>query len=194
MLREVAEGRRAGWLRIAGRTASAICAVLLVIFSSRAMLLQWGARQRQLAALVQQERTYEALRPEVRNLLKRQARLEGRVGQLEDLIQGRNMVAMAIQRAVEALPDELWLTKLDLSKGDRIEGVIEGYTTSFQSVTRFMEQLKTSAGWAVVKPLTTSVTNDPTSKTERVTFAIQVQQPIAKPRHTAPEPSEAKEE
>jgi Tfp pilus assembly protein PilN len=145
-------------------------------------------RQALLQNLIQKEQTYQTLRPEVRALLQRQAKLEHRLNQLQELARARTLVIQVVHRLVEVLPDEIWLTRLELSKdlpaataaqaGGTLDGTLEGYASSFQSLTRLMDQLKTSVGWTTVKPLATAVTMDPQTGKEAVAFTVQVQQPL----------------
>jgi len=168
------------------RWASWLCVALVAVFSASAMLTTLTSRQRRLATLTKQAQTYQMLRPEVRGMLQRQLKVEQRLRQLQDVAFARVLVSQAFQRVVEVLPDEVWLTKLEFSKlspvassaaqeGGRLEGVLQGYSRSFQGVTQLMDSLRTSVGWAVVRPLATTVTTDPASGEELVSFTVQIQ-------------------
>jgi Tfp pilus assembly protein PilN len=156
-----------------------------------------GRRREWLQTLTKQEQTYQTLRPEVRALLRRQKQLEHRLHDLEELALARTLTIQAFQQITEALPDEIWLTKIEISKGPpaggaaqeggTIDGVLEGYSRSFQGVTRLMDQLKTTVGWTTVRPLSTSVATDPTTKDELIAFTVQVQQPLSVTKDAAPQ-------
>jgi len=180
-LRRVKEIRRVAW------ATSGLCALLAVALSASGMATVLGRRQAMLQNLIQQEQTYQTLRPEVRTLLQQQAQFEHRLNQLEELALARTLIIQAFQRLVEALPNEIWLARLELSKDGTIDGTLEGYSSSFQSLTRLMDQLKTSVGWTTVKPLATAVTTDPATGKELVAFTVQVQQHLQEKTTTGPE-------
>ena len=147
----------------------------------------WKQRVDVLAALEQRESRYEALRPELRQLLKRQAGIEQRSGQLERLVRERMLLAELLAGVSEALPETVWLTKLEMDKRDEVRGLLEGRGHTFQDVTRFLDRLKGVAGMTGVKPLSTSVTTDPDTGRDVVVFAAQIWR-TAPPPAPAPRP------
>ena len=171
-LRRTAQVRRLAW------SACALCAVLALAFGALGIVTDVQRRQEMLATLTKQEQQYQTLRPEARTLLKRQARVEARLRQLEAVARTRPRVIRAFGQLADVMPDEIWLTKADLIKDVDLDGVVEGYARSFESLTRFMDLLKSSAGWAGVKLLGTTVTADKTTGKELVSFTIQLQQPL----------------
>ena len=74
----------------------------------------------------------------------------------------------------DALPETVWLTKLECAKNGTLEGLVEGQGRSFQDVTQFLERLKGIAGITAVKPLSSTVTIDETSGKELIVFAAQI--------------------
>ena len=166
----------------AGRMVWAIAALaglLAIGAGASGMLTVLYEREAALQQLSVQEQTYQALRPEIRALTQKQAKLEERLGLLRELGQRRTLLTEALPRIAEALPEEVWLTKLELTKEDRsMNGLFEGYARSFQGVTRLMDQLKSSIGWTNVKPLATTVTPDAATGKELIVFAVQSRQPL----------------
>lgn len=193
LISEMARLRQMKGLRLVTRTISWCSLLLALAISARAMMAILQVRQDTLQRLVTQEQTYQQLRPEARAMIRRHAQIDARLHQLEDLAAARMLVVQALQRLTDVLPDEIWLAKLDLSKDDTaMSGQLEGYSRSFQSVTQLMDQLKSSAGWATVKPLATTVTTEPTSGNELVAFTIRVQQPL--PTGSKPKRSDTERE
>ncbi len=188
---EASRRRRVGQMRLSARSASVVCAGLAIGFSAQGMLTTLKTRQAVLQHLLAQERTYQKLRPEVRTLLQHHAQLEARLQQLEGLVLDRGILIQAFQQVTEAMPDDVWFTTLELSKGAALEGVVEGYSRSFQGVTRLMDQLKSSVGWTSVKPLATTVTTDAATGKEQVAFTVQLQQPFPPPAPPTTPRSEA---
>ena len=79
----------------------------------------------------------------------------------------------------EAMPREVWLTALDGSKDAAgVQGLLEGRATSFQDVTKFLEQLKSQAGMSAVKPLSTNVITDEALGNEVIAFSVHVERPL----------------
>ncbi|MBI3087728.1 MAG: PilN domain-containing protein [Candidatus Omnitrophica bacterium] len=174
--RRTAQARRLAW------SACALCAVLALAFGALGIVTDLQRRQEMLATLAKQEQQYQALRPEARGLLKRQARVEARLRQLEAVARTRPRVIRAFGQLADVMPDEIWLTKADLIKDVELDGVVDGYARSFESLTRFMDLLKSSAGWTGVKLLGTTVTTDKTTGKELVSFTVQLQQPLGSPQ------------
>lgn len=168
-------GRR---VRQAAACASALCALAAIgLGLSGAMEL----RQRRalvLQALERREQLYQSLRPEVRALLQRQEQVEQRSRQLEQLAGERTLVSQWLGQVAEALPDNVWLTKLECAKNGIVEGLLEGRAHSFQDVTQFFERLKSLAGMTTVKPLSTTVTQDQETQKDVIVFSVQVQRPL----------------
>jgi len=195
LLVEKVRQRRASRMR---RTAQVVCgclAVLAVALSAAGMLSVLRHQEERLTQLAKQEQTYQALRPEARAQLKRQVRLEDRLNQLDALTRERSRLTQAFEGLVGILPDEVWLTTLELSKdlpqaagspqgGGTMDGMMEGYARSFQGLTVFMDRLKSLAGWPTVKPLGTTVTTDQATGKELVAFIVQTQQPLPAPSPT----------
>lgn len=133
------------------------------------------ARHRQasvLAALEKHEQTYQSLRPEIRTLIKEQAKLQKRIHSLRNLVSNRSVVGSWLVSVSAAMPDEVWLTKVDATRIDSLEGLIEGRGKSFQVVTEFLERLKEMPGVRSVKPLSTQVMKDEESGREVVEFSV----------------------
>lgn len=161
--------------------ASGICTAMALGFGISGMTDVRQRYARVLTDLNQRERTYQTLRPEVRTLLKRQAHVEGRTAQLRVLVADRALLGDSMVQVSEAMPDDVWLTKLDMAHdeaGEAIEGMVEGRAKSFQSVTRFIEQLKRVGGMTTVKPLATNVATDESTGREVVVFSIVVKRPV----------------
>jgi Tfp pilus assembly protein PilN len=156
-----------------------VCAVLAIAacgFGLSGMLEQRQRRVRVLRALEQQERVYQALRPDVRALLQAQEQITRRAAQLQQAAAEAVAVTGLAAQAAEALPDEIWLTTFDATKGPAaVTATIEGRAASFQDVTRFFDRLKTAPGMAAVKPLATNVVADPASGKEYIAFSVEVQ-------------------
>ncbi|MDP3723255.1 MAG: PilN domain-containing protein [Candidatus Omnitrophota bacterium] len=132
-----------------------------------------------LESIERQERLYRTLRSEIRALLQRQERLQERHHQLERVVGDARVVAQVLGRITEALPEEVWLTKLECARGGAaIDGVLEGRAKSFQQVTQLLDQLKSVAGMTSVKPLSTTVITDPGTGKEVVAFAVQLQRSV----------------
>lgn len=168
---------------------SACCLAAAAALGVNGMLEVRSRRAGVLDALEKRERLYQALRPDVRQMLQRQARIEQRAGQLGRLADQAPALTQALAQVAGTLPDDIWLTSVDLSKSGLIHGVVEGRARSFQDVTRFFESLKTAAGMTTVKPLSTSVTADPQGG-ESIAFGVQMQRPLP---GEAPEPAPSKE-
>ncbi|MBI3323746.1 MAG: hypothetical protein HYZ92_00510 [Candidatus Omnitrophica bacterium] len=181
LLTEVQVQRRQRLVRLGAGFAAALGLLLSVASAGQGMRAALQLRQRALEQLTAQEQTYEKLRPEAKTVLLRQARLERRLRQLQDIVAGRTLVIQALQQAVEALPDEIWLTRVEFSKTDSLYGLLEGRSRSFPGVTRLTNQLRSAVGWNTVKPLGTTIKSDPESGAELIAFTIEVQQPLAKP-------------
>jgi len=168
--------------------ASGICVAAALGLGVSGMLEVRRRRAGVLEALEQRERLYRTLRPEVRALLRQQEYTEGRSRQLAQLIVERFAVTELLARIAQALPVDIWLTKLECGKSrlptapegraDIMDGLLEGRARSFQDVTRFFDQLKQVAGITAVKPLSTSVVTDGADGREAVAFAVQVQRPL----------------
>ena len=155
--------------------------------TARGMMTIVRAREDRLGQLTKQERVYQQSRQEVRAALQRHQRLEARLQQLQGLARRRRAVSDAVRQVVAALPDDAWLTKLELTKSGALEGVFEGHARSFQSVTRLIEQLKSSGVWAVVKPLATTVSTDAETDKDLIDFTIQAQSvPGVESKNTLP--------
>lgn len=190
LIADLQEQRRRAHLARGAQAVGIASAVAAVCLGFHAMWTLRERRQTVLDQLLSQERLAQQLRPEIRQQLKRQASVMERTRQLEELTMRRLLVAQALQRVTEALPDDMWLTSIHLAaQQDMLSGTIEGVSRSFQGVTKFMDALKSSVGWDTVKPLTTTVTTQPSLGTDVVTFAVQVQQPLAKVRQADAHPA-----
>lgn len=160
---------------------SAVCAAAILGFGLSGMIELCRRRAAILQSLERQERVYQSLRPEARASLQRQQRMEQRSAELERLVAQAPALAQAIAQVVEALPDQVWLTKLEGAKDTAVDGLLEGRARSFQDVTQFLERLKGVAGMTTVKPLSTNVVVDQLSGKELIAFAVQTQRPLARP-------------
>ncbi len=189
LLLEVTRQRRARRLRQAAGACCGGLALAILGLGAGGMVNVLRDRQERLAKVTAQEQTYQLVRPEARAQLKRQARLEDRLRQLQDVALGRSRLPRSVEQLIGVMPDEIWLTKLELSKdlppaagatqgGGTMDGVLEGYARSFQALTVFMDRLKSLAGWTTVKPLGTTVTTDQATGKELVAFMVQVQRPL----------------
>lgn len=161
--------RRGAWV-IGG-----VCAAVALATAASGMV---DVRQRHasvLALLTEWERTSQALRPEVRTLIRRQAHVERRTAQLRELVAGRVLLSRVLTQLAAAMPDDVWLSKLEVSKDGQVEGVLEGRAKSFQSVTQFMDRLKSVAHMTGVKPLATTVMIDEATGKELVSFSIVIE-------------------
>ena len=163
--------------RIAAIT-SACCAALIVALGLTGMLQLRHRRLTILRSLERQERQYQELRPEVRALIQRQQHTEGRIVRLEQLMSDGPALTRLLAQIADGLPDEVWLTSLEGTKGETITGVLEGRAKSFQDVTRLLERLKSVPGMQTVKPLATTIIADETSGKEVIAFTVQVEQAL----------------
>jgi Tfp pilus assembly protein PilN len=154
--------------------ASAVCAVVALGFGASAVMEIRHRRAALLEALAKREALYQSLRPDVRALLQRQEAIQLRGAQLEQLAGERAFTVQLVAYIAEALPETVWLTKLECAKNGTLEGLVEGQGRSFQDVTQFLERLKGIAGITVVKPLSSTVTIDETSGKELIVFAAQI--------------------
>ncbi|MBI2885254.1 MAG: hypothetical protein HYY15_03670 [Candidatus Omnitrophica bacterium] len=159
----------------AGWAVAILGAMLAAGLTARGMMTIVRAKEDRLGQLAGQERVYQQSRQEVRTMLQRHQRLEARLQQLEALSSRRRIVSDAVRQVVAALPEDAWLTKLEFTKSEALEGVLEGHARSFQSVTRLIEQLKSAGSWAVVKPLATTVSTDAATGNELIDFTVQMQ-------------------
>ena len=143
-----------------------------------------------LQLIERRERVYQTLRPDIRALLQQQQHLEQRTQQLEQLVHDAPLLGRALSEVAQALPDGVWLGKADYSKTEQVEGLLEGRAKSFQEVTQLLDQLKSVAKMAMVKPLSTNVTTDPVSGKDVVVFSIQVQRPLHAAERAKTEPAQ----
>ena len=170
-----AQGReQARIIRHAATVTTALSIVVSVILGLTGVMELRHRRLRTLEALQQQERLYQTLRPDLRELLQRQQHLERRIQQLERLIGQSTMLTQLVAQTAQLLPDDVWLTKLEYSTSP-VEGLLEGRARSFQALTQFTDRLKGMAGIGTVKPLSTNVTTDENTGKELVVFAVQFQ-------------------
>ena len=160
---------------------SGVCALAALGFGTRGMIEARTRRARALESLEQQERLYETLRPEIRSLLQRQVRMQERNLRLERLVKDGPLLTQLLAQVAEVLPDDVWLTTVECSQTGLVDGTLEGRSKSFQSVTQFLDRLKTTVGMTTVKPLSTSVITDPDTKKELIAFAVQIQRPLVPP-------------
>ena len=177
-VQQVRQGRRLV-AAIVGLSAAAS-----VVLGASGMLALRQRRLQALASLQQQERLYQTLRPELRELLQRQQHLERRIQRMEQLAGQGSAVTQVLAQTAQLLPDDVWLTKLEYAKilppaaqTEGIQGLLEGRAKSYQVLTALTDRLKGLAGGAPVKPLSTNVTTDAQTGKEVVAFAIQFQRP-----------------
>lgn len=184
--------RAASFQRLA--MLAAVCFSLAAVgFAGMAMATRQAIQRERLEGLRKQEGLYESVRPEVKRLLQRQEQLEHRLQQLQTIGKLRITVIGALQTLTDSLPDEIWLTKVELIKTGSLDGVVEGFSRTFEGVTKLVERLKLALPGATVKPLGTTVTVDPASGKELIAFTVQLQQPLEppKPEAAAAEPQAA---
>ena len=175
----------------AGYLAAGLCAAVAILWTASALLEMRSRRAAVLVALSERETQYVALRPDIRAQLQQQEELSRRVEQLEAVAAARSALTRLVARFSEAMPETVWLTKIDCSKNGGIVGMLEGRGKSFQDVTQFLDRLKQVPGVVTVKPLSTTVATDPASGKEQIVFAAQLTgttHPTAAPAGT-PEPS-----
>lgn len=168
------EARARTWRRAASLT-SGLCALLALACGVSGMREIHQRRSRALESLRSQERLYQTLRPEVRTLLKQQQRRQQQIAQLERVATEGPLVTRLLAEVAGALPDDVWLTKLEWAKTDGVTGVLEGRAKSFQEVTLFFDRLKSLTNMAAVKPMSTNVIADQASGKELIAFAVQIQ-------------------
>ena len=179
LLAEVQQGVKAQLIRGVALAVGGLCA-LLAAFTALGSMVEIHQRHAHVFALLnQREQTYQKLRPEVHALLKQQASVEQRSRQLESLVTDRTLLAGLLGTVSQAMPDDVWLSRVEISKHQQlVEGVLDGRAKSFQSVTQFMDQLKTRANMTTVKPLSTNVETDPANGKEVVVFSILMQRAV----------------
>jgi Tfp pilus assembly protein PilN len=182
-----AQGReQARIIRHVATVTTALSIVVSVILGLTGVMELRHRRLRTLEALQQQERLYQTLRPDLRELLQRQQHLERRIQRLERLVGQSTMLTQLVAQTAQLLPDDVWLTKLEYSKSplvgtatasqaDGLEGLLEGRAKSFQALTQCTDRLKGMGGIGTVKPLSTNVTTDENTGKELVVFAVQFQ-------------------
>jgi Tfp pilus assembly protein PilN len=174
----LAQTRRQAHSRRVRRAAAVVSAVSLAIVigcAAGTMLTILRARQQALHALITRAQTYTQLRPEAQALLKQQRDVEARLQQLVQLRQTHAVTLSAMREIVEALPEEMWLTKLELSQRGGVAASLEGSAKSFQAMNRLIEQLKVSGTWTSVKPMATTVTTDAATNQQAIVFSVQAQ-------------------
>ncbi len=160
---------------------SAVCLTAALVLGFNGMTEVRRRRLLVLQSLEARERLYQSLRPEVRALLQQQQHVQQRTQQLERLANQVPLLTQVLGQIADALPDDVWLAKAECVKTGLVEGTLEGRAKSFQEVTKFLERLKTAAGMATVKPLSTNVTPDPATGKEVVAFVVEVQRPLVAP-------------
>jgi Tfp pilus assembly protein PilN len=160
------------------RVASALTGLLLALavgLAGQGMWRRYRAEAAQLALLQEQERTYQALRPEAKTLLQQQQDLQARTAALEAVLAQKTQMPQLVADLVAALPDDVWLTSLQGSKGEALSALLEGRAASFPQVTEYFERLKRLGRFTTVKPLATHVTTEDATGKEMIAFSVQVQ-------------------
>jgi len=152
-----------------------LAALLAAGFGASGMLDVRRRYTRALEVLEKREQVYQNLRPEIRTLIQSQSQLEDRIRSLRGLVSSRSAVGSFLVNVNAAMPDEVWLTKVEATRTDVLEGFIEGRGKSFQAVTAFIEQLKLLPGVRNVKPLSTKVMKDEKNGREIVVFSVVIQ-------------------
>lgn len=171
-----------------GALGSALLAVAALGAGVSGMMVVRSRRAVILESLETQERLYRTLRPKAQALLRHQQYLKLRSDRLERLAAERVLLTQVLARLADALPEHVWLTKLECTKNGLLEGLVEGRATSFQDVTQLLERLKTVAGMTTVKPLATNVVVDPSTGKETIAFSVQIERQTA----SAPVASDSK--
>lgn len=166
---------------------SAVLAVAALGIGVSGMMEVRSRRASILASLDTEERLYRTLRPKAQALLRAQQRLQERSDSLERLVAERAVLTRLLAQVSEALPERVWLTKLECAKNGRLEGMLEGRATSFQDVTQFLDRLKTVAGMTNIKPLATTVIADPGTGQELIAFSVQIERQAAAAPAATPE-------
>jgi Tfp pilus assembly protein PilN/Tfp pilus assembly PilM family ATPase len=173
-----------GHVRTVQRVAALTSALFTVIALGFALSGMMEVRSRRafiLQALEKEERLYQTLRPKAQALLRHQQRIQERSDQLQQLAADRVVLTRLLSQAAAALPESVWLTKLDYTKNGVVEGMLEGRATSFQDVTQFFDRLKTVAGMTNIKPLATNVITDQSTGKELIAFSVQMQRQATQP-------------
>lgn len=161
--------------------AGGLFALTALGFAVSGMLEVRSRRALILHALEQEERLYHTLRPKAQALLRHQQRLQERSHQLAQLAADRVALTRLLSQAADALPESVWLTKLESTKNGVVAGMLEGRATSFQDVTQFFDRLKTVAGMTNIKPLATNVIKDQLTGKELIAFSVQMERQAAQP-------------
>ncbi|PIQ84025.1 MAG: hypothetical protein COV75_04475 [Candidatus Omnitrophica bacterium CG11_big_fil_rev_8_21_14_0_20_63_9] len=182
------EEARVQRLRRLALWTSGICGALTIGLLLGGMLQLRHERVVVLQALEERQRRYQALRPEIRSALQDQEQLEERLRQLDQLINESAGLTRLLAQVAEALPQTVWLTKIEWSKtstlpgaargGHLIEGVLEGRARSFQDATQLLERLKTVPGMMAVRSISATPTIDAATGKEFIAFAVQLQQAL----------------
>ena len=161
--------------------AAALAVVFLLAafgFGLSGMMASRARRAQLLQSLERREKLYQTLRPQIRTMLQRQQRIEGRAAQLERLAVDASLVTRLLGQLSAALPEHVWLTSVECSTDELLSGLLEGRATSFQEVTQFFDRLKTTAGMTTVKPLSTNVKTDEATGKEVIAFSVQIQRAL----------------
>ena len=168
--------------------ASAFCALATIGLGLSGMVEARHRRVMVLQALERQEHLYQTLRPEIRSMLQRQRRIERRSLQLANVAREAPVLTEVLAQVAQALPDGVWLTKVECSKGAAIEALLEGRAATFQDVSQFLNQLKGVARMSTVKLLSNPVTTDPVTGKELIAFSVQAQRQPPPPAASADQP------
>ena len=172
--------QQAASLRYAAHGISVLGLLVGAGLSASGMLHVRTTTRAEVTRLAAQERLYQQLRPQIRQELQRQELLEQRLAQLDEVWAMRPLVIQMFQQLTEVMPEEIWLSGLELVKAQGVSGTFTGYARSFQAVTTMVDELKSSVGWSSVKPLSTTIVPDPTTGKELVSFAVQVEHHLPK--------------
>ncbi len=187
----LAESQEAARVQRIRRVSAMVHGAALAAAVGLALSGMWAVHRRQQAvvqALERRHTLYQQLRPEVRALVQQQHELEQRSAQLQRLLDEAPTLAWLLVRATGAMPDMVWLTKVEWSRDPIPQGLLEGRARNFQDLTEFVERLKKIEGIANAKPLSTTVSADPASGREEIVFAVQCQAAAPAPASEAAEP------
>jgi len=172
----VAQGR----IRRVSLAVGGVCGIAAVALGLSGMLSVRQRHDRLVESLTQRERTYQSLRPELRARLKAQDDVQRRTRQLSALVEDRARLVEWFAELTVALPDDVWLTKFDGSADGQLSAVLEGRARSFQSVTQFIDRMKSQPGFLAVKPLSTNVVDGEAAGQELIAFAIHLQRTLSR--------------
>jgi len=177
------------WLDASQRTTFGCCLILgltaLGISGWYWSLTRDAARlDAEIAAAQQEAATLQTVLAEIKRGEEHRARLQQRVGIIEELRRGQSVPVQLLDHVSRSLPDMLWLTSLD-QKPDAVN--LEGRTSTLISLADFVANLGTNA--LVAKPIDivnsqVEVASDSGSGVDVIKFSVKA--PLAQAPAAAP--------